>query len=104
MDEYTPDRPVTSADTGTQRTAEASTIDTPGTVPEREPGTQRTRFGPNWMAVVIGLLCLLASALVVLRERVDWRIDWNAYGPGVLIGAGLVLVLLGGIGLARRGH
>lgn len=56
----------------------------------------------NTAGVVVGLFCLIVAALVVVREQLDWQVDWEQYGPSALIGLGAVLVILGSLGLARR--
>ncbi|MBC7559597.1 MAG: hypothetical protein H7270_09605 [Dermatophilaceae bacterium] len=58
--------------------------------------------GPNASAIVVGLVALLFAGLIIARETLNWRVDWSRLGPGVIVGVGVVLVLIGAIGLIRR--
>ncbi len=42
------------------------------------------------------------GVLLIAREQFQWKIDWQLHGPVVLIGAGILLVVLGALGLVRR--
>jgi hypothetical protein len=55
--------------------------------------------GTNWILVVVALLLVLASAAEI-AYLLGYRPDGNVQiGPGVLIGAGGLLVLVGVVGL-----
>jgi len=58
--------------------------------------------GPNAAPVVLGLVALVLAALIILNETTDLRVDWSRLGPGVIVGIGALLVVLGAIGLVRR--
>lgn len=58
--------------------------------------------GPNPAAILVGLLCIAAGALTIAQITAGFTIDWATAGPGVFTGLGIVLVLVGGIGIARR--
>lgn len=60
------------------------------------------RTGTNWAAVIVGLLSILVAGLIVVREQIDWQIDWQRFGPATLVGVGIVLVIVGSLGLVRR--
>jgi hypothetical protein len=59
--------------------------------------------GPHAPTVLLGLACLVVAALVIADQSADVSVDWSLLGPGAIVGAGGVLVLLGLIGLTRRG-
>jgi hypothetical protein len=85
--------------------------DTPRDVPAPGPaapagtvGTApvtRTR-GPHAAAMVLGLLCLLVAGLVIAREVNGFQVDWTVFGPGAIVGIGVLVLVLGILGLARR--
>jgi hypothetical protein len=58
--------------------------------------------GPNASAIVVGLVAMLFAGLIIARETLNWRVDWSRLGPGVIVGIGVVMVLIGAIGLIRR--
>lgn len=58
--------------------------------------------GPHAPTVLLGLVCLLVAALVIAYQSADVSIDWSLLGPGAIVGAGGVLVLLGLVGLLAR--
>lgn len=58
--------------------------------------------GPNVGAVVLGLVALVLAAGIIATEAMNVRVDWVALGPGAIIGVGVLLVVLGAVGLARR--
>jgi hypothetical protein len=58
--------------------------------------------GPNASAVVLGLAAVALAALIIVTETMDVRVDWSRLGPGAIVGAGTLLVVLGAIGLVRR--
>lgn len=58
--------------------------------------------GPNAGAVVLGLVALVLAAGIIATETMSVRVDWVALGPGAIVGVGVLLVVLGAVGLARR--
>jgi hypothetical protein len=59
-------------------------------------------WGPHAASMVLGLLCLLVSGLVIAREVNGFRVDWRVFGPGAIVGIGVLVLVLGVLGLARR--
>ena len=78
--------PVTSA---------ASPSPVAATTPERPKG-------PNAGAILLGLLALAVAVLAILRQTTDLSINWSAVGPGAVIAAGVLLLAVGVVGMARR--
>ena len=71
--------------------------------PKHNPvGKPARPHGPNAAPVVLGLVALALAALIILNETTDLRVDWSRLGPGVIVGIGALLVVLGAIGLVRR--
>lgn len=60
------------------------------------------KVGPSVATVLAGLACLVIAGLALVSEITDVDIDWSVTGPGLVLGLGLVLVLLGLLGMARR--
>lgn len=60
--------------------------------------------GPYAPAIVVGLLGLLCAASVLLRELAVMSIDLVAQGPWIVVGVGVLLLLVGAVGIARRGR
>jgi hypothetical protein len=58
--------------------------------------------GPNASPVILGLVALLFAGLVIAQETLGLRVDWSRMGPGTIVGIGVVMVLIGAVGLARR--
>jgi hypothetical protein len=58
--------------------------------------------GPNASPVIFGLVALLFAGLVIAQETLGLRVDWSRMGPGTIVGIGVVMVLIGAVGLARR--
>ncbi len=52
--------------------------------------------------MVLGLLCLLVAGLAIAREVNGFRVDWAVFGPGAIVGIGVLVLALGVLGLARR--
>ncbi|HET7475125.1 MAG TPA: hypothetical protein VFJ97_03770 [Dermatophilaceae bacterium] len=63
--------------------------------------TQRLT-GPNPGAIVLGLAALVLSGLAIAREVTGFEVDWGSFGPGAIIAAGALLLVLGVVGLTRR--
>ncbi|AKT50132.1 hypothetical protein [Arsenicicoccus sp. oral taxon 190] len=60
--------------------------------------------GPYAPAIVVGLLGLLVAVTVLLRQLDVLTIDLVAWGPWVVVGVGIVLLLVGAVGIGRRGR
>ncbi|MTB71928.1 hypothetical protein GGG17_08080 [Arsenicicoccus sp. MKL-02] len=60
--------------------------------------------GPYAPAIVVGLLGLLCAASVLLRELAVITIDLVTQGPWIVVGVGVILLLVGAVGIARRGR
>jgi len=58
--------------------------------------------GPHAASMVLGLLCLLVAGLVIAREVNGFHVDWAVFGPGAIVGIGVLVLVLGVLGLARR--
>ena len=77
----------------------------PGTVPAGSVATApvtRASRGPNTGAIVLGVLCLVLAGLAIAQETSGFRVDWTVFGPGAIVGVGVLVLLLGVLGLARR--
>ena len=57
------------------------------------------RTGPAPVTSVIGLLGLLTAIAVLVSQATDLDIPWGVVGPVVVVGAGVLLVVLGLAGL-----
>lgn len=76
-----------------------------GTVPDGSVATApvtRASRGPNTGAIVLGVLCLVLAGLAIARETSGFQVDWTVFGPGAVVGVGVLVLLLGVLGLARR--
>ena len=65
------------------------------------PVTRASR-GPNAGAIVLGVLCLVLAGLAIAQETSGFQVDWTVFGPGAIVGVGVLVLLLGVLGLARR--
>jgi hypothetical protein len=68
--------------------------------PTGQPEPQRPR-GPHAPTVLLGLVCLLVAGLAIARQVGGFTLDWSGYGPAVIVGAGVVLLAIGALGLVR---
>ena len=84
--------PVTPADAATPAVAPAAPA---VTSPERPRG-------PHAAAILLGVFAVAVAALAILRETTDLTVNWSQLGPGSVIVAGLLLLLIGVVGLTRR--
>ncbi|WP_409485010.1 hypothetical protein [Arsenicicoccus dermatophilus] len=64
-------------------------------------GGQRPR-GPDVPALVVGLLGLVLAAGVLVGELARVPVDVGRWGPWATVGVGVVLLLVGAVGIARR--
>lgn len=71
--------------------------------PYAAPATQSTvpefKSGPAPTTSVIGLLGLLTAIAVLISQATDLDIPWGVVGPVAVVGAGVLLVVLGLAGL-----
>ena len=77
----------------------------PGPVPAGPVATApvtRASRGPNTGAIVLGVLCLVLAGLAIAQETSGFQVDWTVFGPGAVVGVGVLVLLLGVLGLARR--
>ncbi|QQS01375.1 MAG: hypothetical protein IPK37_02580 [Austwickia sp.] len=58
--------------------------------------------GPNFAAIVLGLVCVVAGALTIVQVTAGLVIDWSHVGPGVFTGLGVLFVVIGAFGIGRR--
>jgi hypothetical protein len=58
--------------------------------------------GPHAASMVLGLVCLVVAGLVIAREVNGFRVNWAVFGPGAIVGIGVLVLILGVLGLARR--
>ncbi|KGN37558.1 hypothetical protein [Knoellia subterranea] len=64
-----------------------------------QPAVQEFKSGPAPMTSVMGLLGLLTAIAVLLTQATDLDIHWGVVGPVTVVGAGVLLVVLGLAGL-----
>lgn len=71
--------------------------------PHPAPATQYAvpefKTGPAPMTSVVGLLGLLTAIAVLVSQATDLDIPWGVVGPVAVVGAGVLLVVLGLAGL-----
>ena len=97
--------PTPGAESGAGTTATAvrppATEATPATTAPQHEFVQ----GPAPFAVVLGLLGLVVAAVTLFTEIVGFDIPWGDLGPWTVVGAGVLVLLVGGLGLrANRGQ
>jgi len=63
------------------------------------PAPVTYRSGPAPTTTVVGLLGLLVAVAVVISRATDLDIRWDVVGPVAVVGAGVLLVVLGVAGL-----
>ena len=78
----------------------AGTVGRPGRGRRRHAA--RARGGRTPGRSSLGLLCLLVAGLAIAREVNGFRVDWAVFGPGAIVGIGVLVLVLGVLGLARR--
>lgn len=100
-----PTAPVSEAGS-TRRYAEPVTpaaAATPAVAPAAPAVTAPERpRGPHAAAILLGVFAIAVAALAILRETTDLTVNWSQLGPGSVIVAGLLLLLIGVVGLTRR--
>ncbi len=80
------------ADTGRADTGRAAPHHGSTAVPE-------FRSGPAPTTTLVGLLGLLATITILVTQATDLDIPWGVVGPVAVVGAGVLLVVLGLAGL-----
>ena len=103
----TPDQDAVPGPTGTTWATppQDTPRDVPGPVPAGSVATApvtRASRGPNTGAIVLGVLCLVLAGLAIAQETSGFQVDWTVFGPGAVVGVGVLVLLLGVLGLARR--
>ena len=58
--------------------------------------------GPNTSPIAVGLVAMVLAALIIATETMDLRVNWSQVGPGMIVGIGVVMVVIGAIGLLVR--
>ncbi|GAA1248845.1 hypothetical protein FB474_0522 [Oryzihumus leptocrescens] len=100
------DAPSAPVGEDTQRYAESVTpaaAATPAVAPAAPAVTSPERpRGPHAAAILLGVFAIAVAALAILRETTDLTVSWSQLGPGSVIVAGLLLLLIGVVGLTRR--
>ncbi|WP_458533486.1 hypothetical protein [Oryzihumus sp.] len=100
------DAPSAPVSEDTQRYAEPVTpaaAATPAVAPAAPTVTAPERpRGPHAAAILLGVFAIAVAALAILRETTDLTVSWSQLGPGSVIVAGLLLLLIGVVGLTRR--
>jgi len=100
------DAPSAPVGEDTQRYAEPVTpaaVATPAASPEAPAVTAPERpRGPHAAAILLGVFAIAVAALAILRETTHLTVNWSQLGPGSVIVAGLLLLLIGVVGLTRR--
>lgn len=57
--------------------------------------------GTSWFTVTLGALCLVLAAVIMTVQLSDLAIDWSIATPAFVVGAGVLLILLGVASLVR---
>jgi hypothetical protein len=58
--------------------------------------------GVSWPTVVLGAVALAVGLLILLVQMAGLAVDWSVVAPATVVGAGMLLVVLGLIGLLTR--
>lgn len=87
-----------SAPTATA-TATADRPAHPSSGPAPVPPAREYVKGPAPFAVVLGLLGLVVAAATLFTEVVGIDVPWDDLGPWSVVGAGVLVLLVGGLGL-----
>lgn len=88
---------------GSTATAVRPTTDHAAQMPS--PPAREYVQGPAPFAVVLGLLGLVVAAATLFTEVVGIDVPWGDLGPWAVVGAGVLVLLVGGLGLrASRGQ
>jgi len=91
------DRSDTDAETDTQTTAPSYAAPQPA--PATQYAVPEFKSGPAPVTSVVGLLGLLTAIAVLVSQATDLDIPWGVVGPVAVVGAGVLLVVLGLAGL-----
>lgn len=96
--------PTPGAEPGTTATAVRPAVAPTATDLAGPPAREYVR-GPAPFAVVLGLLGLVVAAVTLFTEIVGFDVPWGDLGPWTVVGAGVLVLLVGGLGLrASRGR
>ncbi len=69
----------------------------PAPVPAPQPAPVETSPAP--FPIIVGLVGLVVAITAIVSRAADLTIDWGRAGPITVVGAGLVLVALGLVGM-----
>ncbi len=102
-----PTRPVpTAASAATTTWAPAPGSAATATAVRTDPAPASTEApprqyvkGPAPFAIVLGLLGLVVAAVTLFSEVVGLDVPWGDLGPWTVVGAGVLVLLVGGLGL-----
>lgn len=77
----------------------------PAPAHHQQPGyplePERAR-GPHAPTILMALVCLAVAALAIARQVTGFvGLTWSGSGPAVIVGAGVVLLAVGVLGLVR---
>jgi hypothetical protein len=86
-----------AAPTATATADRPATHPSSGTAPV--PPAREYVKGPAPFAVVLGLLGLVVAAATLVTEVVGIDVPWDDLGPWSVVGAGVLVLLVGGLGL-----
>jgi len=99
----TPAPAPTSAPTPAPAPTSAPAPPIPDRSAVQDSGRTPTRpTGPNASPIVLGLVAVVLGTLIIANETMTWSVDWSGLGPGAIVVIGVVLLVIGAIGLARR--
>ena len=97
-EQTTPIHPFLDESDGTPSTAGTDGTEASG----RYQGTTAVpeyRSGPAPVTTLVGLLGLIATISILVTRATDLDIPWGVVGPVAVVGAGVLLVVLGLAGL-----
>lgn len=92
-------RPVPGVGVEAGEPATGESMHQPAKQPEDRPARPR---GPHAPTLLLGLVALLVAALAIARQVTGFTVSWSGFGPALVIGAGVVLLLVGLAGFARQ--
>lgn len=69
---------------------------------EHTDGVPQAPRGPYGPTIVLGLIALVVAGAAIAYQLGNLSVDWTVGGPVLIIGAGVLLILFGGLGLVRR--
>ena len=102
--EHTTQRPDLATSTDQPATAAGASASAPGSpyaahTYQGQTAVPEFKSGPAPTTSVVGLLGLLTVIAVLVAQATDLDVAWNVVGPVAVVGAGVLLVVLGLAGL-----